>query len=176
MEKLRKNLPTILIVTATVVLAGIAIFTALRLYQLRQQATPTAPESQPEACIDCKPSPTSTPTPSVEKCEDLVFRITIVSQTPTPTPTGTMTPTPTPTATSTPTPTPTGTQTPTPTPTNTPTGTPAATSTPTPTKTVAQTSPTPETPSLPQAGSIAPTMLAITLGALLIIWAVVLLV
>ena len=47
---LKKNFVTILMVVATVVLAGVAIFTALRLYQLRSQpVAPTAPESTPGA-------------------------------------------------------------------------------------------------------------------------------
>jgi hypothetical protein len=47
---LKKNLLTTIIVIATVVLAGIAIFTAIRLYQLRQQpVAPNAPASKPGA-------------------------------------------------------------------------------------------------------------------------------
>ena len=42
-----------LIVVATVILAGVAIFTAIRLYQLRQEnISPTGPESEP-AAWDC---------------------------------------------------------------------------------------------------------------------------
>lgn len=45
---------TILVVAATVILAGVAIFTALRLYQLRQESISlTRPESEPSAW-DCK--------------------------------------------------------------------------------------------------------------------------
>ncbi len=45
---------TILIVTITVILAGVAIFTAIRLYQLRQESISiTRPESEPLAW-DCK--------------------------------------------------------------------------------------------------------------------------
>ncbi len=54
-EFLKKNTVTILIVVATLVLAGIAIFTAVRLYQLRQKAVaPTAPESRPRAATEQK--------------------------------------------------------------------------------------------------------------------------
>jgi len=47
---------TILVIAATVVLAGVAIFTALRLYQLRQESISlTQPESEPEASgwVEC---------------------------------------------------------------------------------------------------------------------------
>lgn len=48
------KIATGLIVGATFILAGIAIFTALRLYQLRQEpVAPTAPSSQPMAFFDC---------------------------------------------------------------------------------------------------------------------------
>lgn len=74
MKKGKKTV-TILIIVATLVLAGIAIFTAIRLYQLRQQAVaPTAPESRPAAqetqTISCQAatftlaSPTPTPGPT----------------------------------------------------------------------------------------------------------------
>src|SRR3989344_1490719 len=44
---------TALVVVATVILAGVAIFTALRLYQLRQESvSPGSPESAPFAW-DC---------------------------------------------------------------------------------------------------------------------------
>lgn len=47
---MKNKITTIGIIIATLVLAGIAIFTAYRLYQLRQQAVaPTAPESKPAA-------------------------------------------------------------------------------------------------------------------------------
>ena len=49
-ELLKSKLVTSLIVISTVILAGVAIFTALRLYQLRTRpVAPTAPESQPAA-------------------------------------------------------------------------------------------------------------------------------
>ena len=50
---LKGKFATALVVTATVILAGVAIFTALRLYQLRQQpVSPNAPASNPLAW-DC---------------------------------------------------------------------------------------------------------------------------
>ena len=49
-DYLKKNRLTLIIVVATVTLAGVAIFTALRLYQLRgEPVAPTAPTSQPAA-------------------------------------------------------------------------------------------------------------------------------
>ena len=46
----KKKITTILIVIATIALAGVAVFTAIRLYQLRQEpVAPTAPTSQPAA-------------------------------------------------------------------------------------------------------------------------------
>src|SRR5258708_27479262 len=49
-EFLKKNTVTLLIVLATVILAGIAVFTAIRLYQTRQTSVaPNAPSSQPAA-------------------------------------------------------------------------------------------------------------------------------
>ncbi len=102
---LRGKFATVLIIFLTIVLAGVAIFTAIRLYQLRNQAVaPNAPSSQPAAAE----IPSS--------CTALAF--TIGTGTPTATPTGTATATPTGTATA----TPTGTGTPTATPN--PSGTP----------------------------------------------------
>lgn len=47
---IKKNTVTIIIVIATIILAAIAIFTAIRLYQLRQQpVAPNAPSSKPAA-------------------------------------------------------------------------------------------------------------------------------
>jgi len=75
----KKRIVTILIVIATVVLAGVAIFTAVRLYQLRQEAVaPTAPTSKPEAATD--------------GCSALSFTLTTGS--PSPTPSGSASPTP----------------------------------------------------------------------------------
>ncbi len=54
MDTIKKNSTTILIILATIILAGVAIFTAVRLYQLRQSSvSPTYPESQPKAW-DCE--------------------------------------------------------------------------------------------------------------------------
>lgn len=89
---------TAIILVFTVILAGVAIFTAVRLYQLRRQAVaPNVPSSIPQA-QEVSPSP-------VSACL-LTFTINSTS---TPTPTGTSTATPTPTGTSTATPTPSGT-------------------------------------------------------------------
>jgi hypothetical protein len=47
---IQKNLTTILIVGATLILGGIAVFTAIRLYQLRSEpVAPNVPESVPQA-------------------------------------------------------------------------------------------------------------------------------
>ncbi len=169
------KIATIIILLATFVLAGVAVFTAIRLYQLRQvSVTPGAPESQPRA--------EATPAP-------VACSLTFTLATPTPTPT----PTPVPLcnstctvntdcpsglicniaqgatsgfcrnqaclaatdctcATPTPTPTPTPTKTPTPTPTATPTATPTVTATPTGTP---QITPTP-TP-VPQCNNVCTT-------------------
>ncbi len=71
---IRKNLATILILGATLILAGIAVFTAIRLYQLRQQpVAPTAPTSKPEAAAPVA-------------CQALTFTLAVATPTPTPTP------------------------------------------------------------------------------------------
>jgi len=134
----RGKVVTIIIVVATVILAGIAIFTALRLYQLRQQSVaPTAPESRPAANEQIA-------------CEVLAF--TISTPTPSLTPTDGPTPSASPSPTLTPTPpTTTVTTTPTDTPTTTTPG-PADTSTPT------------EAPELPPAGVSYPTIIGISAG------------
>ena len=76
---LKNKLVTGLVVIATLILAGVAIFTAVRLYQLRTApVAPTAPESRPEASEEPKP----------EACQQLAFTIS----TPTPTPPSTGTP------------------------------------------------------------------------------------
>jgi hypothetical protein len=47
---MKNKLTTIFIISATIILAGIAVFTAIRLYQLRQVAVaPNVPESEPAA-------------------------------------------------------------------------------------------------------------------------------
>lgn len=59
MDTIRKNFVTILVVGATVVLAGVAMFTGTRLYSLRQNPiAPNVPESNPgasDAPISIKP-------------------------------------------------------------------------------------------------------------------------
>ena len=142
---MKSKFATIAIIVATVILAGIAIFTAIRLYQLRKESVaPTAPESKPKAAA---------PIP----CTALTFNLS----TNTPTPTGSGTPTPTPTAS--PTPTGTATATPTPTPTTSVTATATATSI-----SIARASPTAE-PSLPDAGISFPSIIGIGIGILLLI-------
>ena len=66
---------TLIIILSTFILAGVAIFTAIRLYQLRQTSiSPNAPESKPKAVEETAAGacsltftltlPTATPTPS----------------------------------------------------------------------------------------------------------------
>jgi hypothetical protein len=91
---MKNKIATIGIIIATIILAGVALFTAVRLYQLRQEAVaPTAPTSKPKAG---EPQTGEPPT----ACTSLV--ITLSTATPTITPTGG--PTTTPTATAVPTP------------------------------------------------------------------------
>ena len=79
---MKKNL---ILIIATIVLGAAAIFTGIKIYQLREEpVAPTQPKGVTEECrlvLDI-PAPTSTPT---------------ATPTPTPTPTPTLTPTPTPT-------------------------------------------------------------------------------
>ena len=154
---MKNKIATIGIIIATLILAGVAVFTAVRLYQLRQEAVaPTAPTSKPKA----QEVPVA--------CTALAFTL---GQTPTPTPT----PTPTATPTASPTATPTGTASPTVTPTATPTTPPGATATPT-TPPVAQATATPTEAqaALPNAGVSLPTIFGIGLGTLLLIGAILL--
>jgi len=157
---IKKKTVTILIITATVILAGIAIFTAIRLYQLRQQSVvPTRPESEPAAqegdfCggiagISCPlgykcqlDDPFMPDSGGIciketdrEACQTLIFTITTSTIPPTgsPTPTSTASPTATPTGEPTPTPTGSPTASPTASPTSSPTATPTGEPTPTPT-------------------------------------------
>lgn len=100
---LKSKFVTGIIILATLVLAGVAIFTAVRLFQLRNQAVaPNAPSSIPKAAE----LPSS--------CTALAFTLGA----PTPTPSGTPTATPSGTPTATPTGTPS--ETPTPNPSATP--------------------------------------------------------
>ena len=92
---MKNKFVTIGIIIATVILAGVAIFTAVRLYQLRQvSVAPNVPSSKPIA----QEAPVA--------CTALAFNL---GSTPSPTPTPTSSPTPTPTTTPTGSPTPTGT-------------------------------------------------------------------
>ncbi len=65
---LKGKLPLVLAIGGTVVLAAIAVFTAIRLYQLRKErVAPTAPQEQAQAQLPSPtptPKPTSTPTPT----------------------------------------------------------------------------------------------------------------
>ncbi len=71
---MKNKIATIGIIIATLILAGVAVFTAIRLYQLRKEAVaPTAPTSKPKAQV----------VPIA--CQSLAFTL---GQTPTPTPTG----------------------------------------------------------------------------------------
>lgn len=95
---MKNKLTTIGIILVTIILAGVAIFTAYRLYETRNTAVaPNAPESKPQAG-----QTTPTPPPSQMACS-LSFTIA----TPTPTPTKSPSPTPTPTKSPSPSPTPT---------------------------------------------------------------------
>ena len=92
---LKSKFGTILIILATLILAGIAVFTAIRLYNLRQEAVaPTAPTSKPAAVgsEDITTTPSATP-PVTKSCDLLTLNLV------TPTPTGTSTATPTGTST-----------------------------------------------------------------------------
>src|SRR3972149_11281342 len=127
---IRNNSVTVLTIAGSLILAVVAVFTAIRLYQLRQRAVAPTPPEKPFA-EEVSPSPTVTPTvpsiqlpPASEQCQ-VTFEIGGPPPTETPTPTLTSTPSPTPTNT--------------PTPTKTPTPTPTATKTPTPTATAAGT-------------------------------------
>lgn len=109
---MKNKYTTIGIILTTVVLAGIAIFTAIRLYQTRQQpVAPNVPSSKPKAdettAITCQ----------------LIFEIAGPTTVPTVTPTTTATATPTGIKTATPTATPTSTGIRTATPTTTSTAT-----------------------------------------------------
>ena len=93
---LKGKFGTVVILLFTVILAGVAIFTALRLYQLRQQpVAPNVPSSIPRA-QEVTPPPAGACT--------LSFTLSSTSPSPTPTTTPTGSPTETPTATPTGTP------------------------------------------------------------------------
>jgi hypothetical protein len=178
MNNSKKKISSFVILFATVILAGVAIFTAVRLYQLRQQAVaPNVPTSKPKAADNAS------------SCL-LTFTISVSSTSPSPTATSSSQPTPTATAVATVTPTPTSTG-----------GTPnncggtcgsnancnsalicysgfcrnpsctsdtdcvCGTTAPTPTKTAAPT----EEPSLPDAGVSTPTLFGFGAGIILLI-------
>ena len=130
----KEKLVTGLVVVATIMLGGVAIFTGIRLYQLRNQSV----------ALNAPESPLASG-PNIKSCTLLAFTLATNSPTPTTPPgsTPTNTPTASPTATATVTPTNTGTPTVTPTtpPGSTPTNTPTNTPTPT-TGTIAEVTPT----------------------------------
>lgn len=98
---MKKRVITIIIILATVVLGGVAVYTAIRLYQLRQQAVaPTAPTSKPAAAE-----------PQTNTCTQLSFTLTTVTSPPpesptpgSPSPSPAVSPSPSPSVTPTPTP------------------------------------------------------------------------
>jgi hypothetical protein len=105
MNKLKNSWSLILIALATIILGGIAVFTAAKLYQIgKKPIAPNAPLPAPAHEITA--TPTATPTVSLP----CTFSLCIASPTPTITPipssTPTLTPTVTPTIASTPTPAP----------------------------------------------------------------------
>lgn len=89
---LKGKVGTAIILVFTLILAGVAVFTALRLYQLRSQpVAPNVPSSIPKAA---------------ENTCNLSFTLSTSTGSPTPTPSGSSTPTATPTSTPTPSSTP----------------------------------------------------------------------
>jgi len=188
---MKNRIATIGIIIATLILAGVAVFTAIRLYQLRQEAVaPTAPTSKPKAQevpIACQSLAftlsTGTPTPTPAACNEscnVTIHPPINCQTglicyQTSSLVGAPGVCRNPSCaaetdclcgTSTPIPTPT------PTPTSTPT--PVSTATPGPTSTpIAGATPTGEA-ALPEAGISFPTIFGIGLGTILLIGAILL--
>jgi len=166
-ESFKSKVVTILVVIATLILAGVAVFSALKLYQLNKSpVAPTAPESEPVANEITQPNiEEESVLPPQDEQRELAFRLTgTITPTPTNSPTSTPTTTPTPTqaiiAQATITPTPTATLTPTP--TTTPSPTPTLTITPTPTPTPTQVA----TTSLPEAGVTTLTIYLFLIGVL----------
>ena len=148
------KIATAIILLSTFVLAGVAIFTAIRLYQLRQTAVaPNVPSSIPRAAEDT--------------CS-LSFTISSPTVTATATATATSTATATATATSTATATATATTRATATATSGATAVPTATATVKP-ATNSTSTPTPTQPALPQSGTDWPTVLGIGIGILTIV-------
>lgn len=77
MKGSKGKITTVVVILVTLILAGVAIFTAIRLYQLRQTSvSPLAPSSRPKAqeAPSCSLSftitPTESPNPSVKTCSD----------------------------------------------------------------------------------------------------------
>ena len=150
-------------VLATIILAIIAVVTAVKLQQVgTEPVAPSVPKSKPKAAIEQTLPPA--PTPGADSQCKLAWVVPSPtpgpSATPTPTPTPGPSATPTPTSTSTPTGTPGPTATNTPQPTNTPVpGTPGQpTNTPVPLVQGPTTVPTVAQQNLPQAGGIGQTI------------------
>lgn len=148
----KNKVVTGLIVSATVMLAGVSVFAAYRLYKLGQnEKTPTSSVAETiETQSDHEPEVTTS-------AEELAFEIQAQGISPNPTETPTQAPTQIPTSPPTPTVTPIATTTP----------TLAATTTPTPIPTEAI-----KTTSLPDAGVGMPTIFSLGFGSLLIILAI----
>lgn len=90
---MKKDWLTILILAATVILAIIAVVTAIRLYQIgKEPVAPTAPKPAPAVAI---PSPEPTPVPVCTLEFDIMGTTPTLTVTPPPTPTTTPTSTPT---------------------------------------------------------------------------------
>ncbi len=149
-----QNKKKILIIVATIVLAGIALFTVWRLYQLRREAiAPTAPKKVPAQ----EPAPSCT----------IEFNIAALPTTPTPSPS--VSPTPSPSASSKTSPTPTPSPSPSSAPGVTPSPTPAAGAVASP-QAKAQSSPSPAAKeTLPVAGVNIPTGVGIMGGIMLLL-------
>lgn len=172
----KSKFATFLVLLATIILAGIAVFTAIRLYNLRQEAVaPNAPTSLPRA-----QEATATPT----QASTCTLSFSLATATATATATSTATATATSTATATPTETPVPSSTPNSCggtcgsntncgsglycysgfcrnpdcPTDTDCNCPSGTTTPTPTQA-----------SLPEAGTSLPSILGISAGTILLI-------
>lgn len=145
----------VLIIISTLVLAGIAVFTALRLYKLRQESiAPTAPESKPEAAGTAKPAPVPSVTRSDSKCE--VFSFTLAVD-PSPSPSEEPIPSPS--------------EYPSPSPSEQPIASPSEQpiSSPTTYYTTAEPTTTVSEVSLPEAGISTPTLFGIGIGSFLLI-------
>lgn len=155
---LKKNGVTVVILIATLILAGIAVFTAIRLYQLRQE--PVALNQ-----------PASTPAAQGNELENSQCKLSFTIQLATSSPTGSASPTASASSSPVSSPTVSPTTTPTASPTQPPTGgnptptpkTPNPTAVPT-----AQSTSSPTPIGLPNAGVTLPTLLGIVAGILLL--------